>query len=146
MYEKEGEKTMNFRQEKGICFICAYAVIIGLCFIIIGIVHGSDNIDNKDIEVNTVSQKQTGVFTAYTASVEETDEDPTITASNQEVRNGIIANNCLPFGTKIKVKGRIYEVQDRMNERFGCNKFDIYMCDYYDAINFGRRELQYEII
>ena len=146
MYEKEGEEAMKLRQEKGICFICAYAVIIGLCFIIIGIVHGSDNIDNKDIEVNTVSQKQTGVFTAYTASVEETDEDPTITASNQEVRNGIIANNCLPFGTKIKVKGRIYEVQDRMNERFGCNKFDIYMCDYYDAINFGRRELQYEII
>jgi len=137
---------MKLRQEKGICFICAYAVIIGLCFVIVGIVHSFDNKDDKEMDVEIVSQKQVGVFTAYTASVDETDEDPTITASNQEVRKGIIANNCLPFGTKIKVKDRIYEVQDRMNERFGCNKFDIYMCDYYDAINFGRRELQYEII
>jgi 3D (Asp-Asp-Asp) domain-containing protein len=146
VYEKEGEKAMKLRQEKGICFICAYAVIVGLCFVIIGIVHSIDNKDDKEMDVKIVSQKRTGVFTAYTACVDETDEDPTITASNQEVRKGIIANNCLPFGTKIKVKDNIYEVQDRMNERFGCNKFDIYMCDYYDAINFGRRELQYEII
>jgi len=79
-------------------------------------------------------------------SLDETDNDPTITASNQVVRIGIIANNCLPFGTKIKVKDNIYEVQDRMHERYGCSKFDIYMCDYYDAINFGIKELPYEII
>ena len=137
---------MKVTQEKGICFICAYAVIIGICFVIVGIVHSFDNKDDKEIDVKIVSLEQTGVFTAYTASVDETDSDPTITASNQQVRKGIIANNCLPFGTKIKVNEKIYEVQDRMNERFGCNKFDIYMCDYYDAINFGRRELQYEII
>ena len=134
---------MKLRQEKWICFICAYAVIIGICFVIIGIVH---NDDNKDTDVEVVSQEQTGIFTAYTACVEETDSDPTITASNQVVRKGIIANNCLPFGTKIKVRNKIYEVQDRMHERFGCNKFDIYMCDRYDAVNFGIKELSYEII
>jgi 3D (Asp-Asp-Asp) domain-containing protein len=134
---------MKLSQEKGICFICAYAVIIGLCFVIIGIVHINDD---KDIDVEVLPQEQTGVFTAYTACVDETDSDPTITASNQVVRKGIIANNCLPFGTKIKVKNKIYEVQDRMHERFGCNKFDIYMCDRYDAINFGIKELSYEII
>lgn len=137
---------MKLQNEKGICFICAYAVIIGICFVIAGIVHGNGNNDNKEIEVKIVSQEQVGVFTAYTASVDETDNDPTITASNQEVRIGIVANNCLPFGTKVKVKNRIYEVQDRMNSRFGCDKFDIYMCDYSNAINFGRRALQYEII
>jgi 3D (Asp-Asp-Asp) domain-containing protein len=137
---------MKLRQEKGICFICAYAVIIGICFVIVGIVHSIDNKDDKGMDVKIVSPEQTGVFTAYTASVDETDSDPTITASNQVVRIGFIANNCLPFGTKIKVKDRIYEVQDRMNNRFGCDNFDIYMCDYSDAINFGRRELQYEII
>jgi 3D (Asp-Asp-Asp) domain-containing protein len=127
---------MKLMQEKGICFICAYAVIIGICFVIVGIVHSIDNKDDKEMDVITVSPEQTGVFTAYTASVAETDSDPTITASNQVVRKGIVANNCLPFGTKIKVNENIYEVQDRMNNRYGCDKFDIYMCDYYDAINF----------
>jgi len=137
---------MKLQNEKGICYICAYAVIIGIFFVIVGIVHSFDNKDDKEIDIKTVSQEMTGVFTAYTASVAETDSDPTITASNQEVRKGIIANNCLPFGTKVKVNNKIYEVQDRMNERFGCHKFDIYMCDYYDAVNFGIKELPYEII
>lgn len=137
---------MKLQNEKAICYICAYAVIIGICFVIVGIVHSFDNKDDKEMYVKVVSLEQTGVFTAYTARVAETDNDPTITASNQVVRKGIVANNCLPFGTKIKVHDTVYEVQDRMNERFGCNKFDIYMCDYYDAINFGRREMQYEII
>ena len=134
---------MKLRQDKWICCICAYAVIVGLCFIVIGIVQSEDS---KGTDVEMVSQEQTGVFTAYTACVDETDSEPTITASNQVVRKGIIANNCLPFGTKIKVKNKIYEVQDRMNGRFGCNKFDIYMCDHYDAVNFGIKELSYEII
>lgn len=137
---------MKLQNEKGICYICAYTVIIGIFFVTVGIVHNFDNKDDKEIDIETVSQELTGVFTAYTASIAETDDDPTITASNQEVRRGIIANNCLPFGTKIKVNDKIYEVQDRMNERYGCHKFDIYMCDYYDAVSFGIKELPYEII
>jgi 3D (Asp-Asp-Asp) domain-containing protein len=62
------------------------------------------------------------------------------------VRKGIIANNCLPFGTKIKVNNKIFEIQDRMNERYGCDNFDIYMTKYYKAIDFGRQTLEYEII
>jgi 3D (Asp-Asp-Asp) domain-containing protein len=142
-------REMKLGQEKGICIICAYAVIVGIFFLIAGIVHGNDDIDKKDVkalEVEVAQQEQVGVFTAYTACIEETDSDPTITASNQVVRVGIVANNCLPFGTKIKVKNKIYEVQDRMNARYGCNKFDIYMCEYSEAINFGIRELEYEII
>jgi len=131
---------MKLQNEKGICYICAYTVIIGIFFVTVGIVHNFDNKDDKEIDIETVSQELTGVFTAYTASIAETDDDPTITASNQEVRRGIIANNCLPFGTKIKVNDKIYEVQDRMNERYGCHKFDIYMCDYYDAVSFGIKE------
>ena len=141
---------MNLQNEKGICYICAYAVIIGIFFVIVGIVHSFDNKDDQlmdvKMDIKVASLEQKGIFTAYTASVAETDDDPTITASNQVVRKGIVANNCLPFGTKIKVNDKIYEVQDRMNERFGCDKFDIYMCDYYDAISFGRREMHYEII
>ncbi|MFZ5905889.1 MAG: hypothetical protein ACOYVJ_00590 [Nitrospirota bacterium] len=95
---------------------------------------------------STSSNKKIGIFTAYTADDAQTDSTPTITASNQRVQSGFIANNCLPFGTKIKVNGTIYEVQDRMHNRYGCDKFDIYMIDYSDAVNFGIRPLHYEII
>lgn len=87
-----------------------------------------------------------GFFTAYTATVSQTDSTPTITASNQRVREGIVANNCLPFGTKIKVNNRVFEIQDRMNSRYGCNTFDIYMTDYAEALDFGRQQFNYELI
>lgn len=131
-------------QEKGIFLICAYAVIIGLSFILVGI-FGIGNSTNIS-ESPSITQEKRGIFTAYNAEIYQTDSDPTITASNQMVRVGIVANNCLPFGTKIKVNDEVYEVQDRMNKRYGCNYFDIYMCDYYDAIKFGKRILTYEII
>jgi 3D (Asp-Asp-Asp) domain-containing protein len=97
---------------------------------------------------NFIREEKTlkGMFTAYTADGAQTDSSPTITASNQKVQEGIIANNCLPFGTKIKVNGKIYEVQDRMHDRYGCDNFDIYMHDYSRAVNFGIRPLKYEII
>lgn len=90
--------------------------------------------------------EKTGIFTAYTATVSQTDSTPTITANNKKVREGIIANNCLPFGTKIKVNNKVFEIQDRMNERYGCDNFDIYMSDYSKAIDFGKKKLQYELI
>ena len=131
---------MKKMKQEWIGFLCVYAVIVGIFFIILGL-------SNKaDTEKNLVAQQQKGVFTAYTASVDETDSEPTITASNQKVRRGIIANNCLPFGTRIKVNGKVYEVQDRMNERYGCDIFDIYMCDHPDAVEFGKKVLLYEII
>ena len=131
---------MKKMKEGWIGFICVYAVIVGVVFIILGLSC------KDDTENNIVLQHKRGIFTAYTASVDETDSDPTITASNQEVRTGIIANNCLPFGTRIKVNGKIYEVQDRMNGRYGCDKFDIYMCDHPDAVAFGKKVMLYEII
>lgn len=99
-----------------------------------------------EFRVETEALEQTGIFTAYTATAAETDSTPTITASNQKVRDGIAANNCLPFGTKIRVNDRIFEIQDRMNRRYGCENFDIYMWEYSEAIVFGRQKLKYEII
>jgi len=117
-----------------------YAVIVGVFLIIVCLSQKTDTGEKS------VPQQQKGIFTAYTASASETDSDPSITASNQTVRRGIIANNCLPFGTKIKIDDKIYEVQDRMHRRYGCDEFDIYMCEYPDAIEFGRKVLSYEII
>jgi len=89
---------------------------------------------------------ESGTFTAYNALPEQTDDTPEITASGKRVKEGIVANNCLPFGTKIAVEDQIFEVQDRMNKRYGCNNFDIFMWDYQAAIEFGVQELNYEVI
>jgi 3D (Asp-Asp-Asp) domain-containing protein len=85
-------------------------------------------------------------FSAYTARVEETDNDPITMASGRSVYDGAIANNCLPFGTRIEVNGKVKVVEDRMNSRYDCNHFDIFFSDYDEAIQFGRKELSYKII
>lgn len=87
-----------------------------------------------------------GEFSAYTADVAQTDADPFTMANGKKVFDGAIANNCLPFGTKIKIAGKVYTVSDRMNSRYGCKNFDIYFEDYSEAIKFGRKSLRYEVI
>ena len=126
---------MAIKQKVALFFLCK-VFIVGTLFLTV--IHGAET----DID----SPERTGIFTAYTASVFQTDSTPMITASNINVRKGIIANNCLPFGTKIKVNNKIFEIQDRMNRRYGCDHFDIYMTEYHEAIDFGRQTLKYEIV
>lgn len=116
---------------------------VAVALVLVGLVHLRAT---STALADSSPDEKTGVFTAYTAEVAQTDSTPTITASNQKVQTGFIANNCLPFGTKIKVNGTIYEVQDRMHDRYGCDKFDIYMVDYSEAVNFGIQPLKYELI
>ena len=87
------------------------------------------------------------VATVYGYSSEEsqTDDTPNITASGQKTRYGIIANNCLEFGTKIKIDDEIFEVQDRMNKRYGCEYFDIFFWSEDEAKQWGRRTIKIEI-
>jgi len=126
---------MAIKQKIALFFLCK-VVVIGMLFLTL----------RHSAEVDMDSPERNGIFTAYTASFFQTDSSPMITASNINVRKGIIANNCLPFGTKIKVNNKIYEIQDRMNKRYGCDSFDIYMTKNYKAIDFGRQTLKYEII
>lgn len=59
--------------------------------------------------------------TAYSSSPDETDDTPFETASMTEARDGIVAANFLPFGTKVLIPelfgDRIFIVEDRMHER-----------------------------
>jgi 3D (Asp-Asp-Asp) domain-containing protein len=87
-----------------------------------------------------------GEFSAYNAEVGQTDSDPFTMASGKKVYDGAIANNCLQFGTKVKVNGKIKVVEDRMNSRYDCNHFDIFMEDHDSAIEFGKKTLTYEIL
>lgn len=87
----------------------------------------------------------TGIVSAYTSDIAETDDTPTITASGKETSDGVAANNCLPFGSKFRIDGKEYEVWDRMNSRYGCDHFDIWMEHRVDALQFGRQEKMIEI-
>ena len=97
-------------------------------------------IEASEVLIPEVVNVISGQISAYTSDPSETDSTPNITASGVETRKGIIANNCLEFGTKVEIAGSEYEVQDRMNERYGCEYFDLWIEDKAEAINYGRRE------
>ena len=95
------------------------------------------------------------VVTAYTSRPEETDSTPTITASNKEVYDGLVANNCLPFGTKVRFPNlfgdKVFTVDDRMNRRYGCEAFDVWYGygsedDVRRAKMVSRRRTAYEVV
>jgi 3D (Asp-Asp-Asp) domain-containing protein len=81
------------------------------------------------------------IITAYSSTPEETDDTPFITAAGTPVRDGIVANNLLPFGTKIKVPeiygDKIFVVEDRMNRKKGDYHFDIWFPSHQEAEKFG---------
>ena len=89
---------------------------------------------------------KTAVVYAYNSEVGQTDGDPFTTASGSKVRPGIIANNCLKFGTKVEIAGKIYEVQDRMNSRYDCNTFDIWFADKAEALKWGKKTINVKIL
>lgn len=68
-------------------------------------------------------------ISTYQATPEQADEDHTVTASGLKVVPPppylVVANNSLPFGTKVKIRDRVYIVADRMNSRYGAHHFDI---------------------
>jgi 3D (Asp-Asp-Asp) domain-containing protein len=87
---------------------------------------------------------------AYTSRPRETDGSPFITADGSVVRDGIIATNVLPFGTKVRIPSlygdKIFEVHDRMNARY-YYRVDVWMPDLQDARQFGvKRGIEIEII
>jgi 3D (Asp-Asp-Asp) domain-containing protein len=88
-------------------------------------------------------------MTAYTSRPEETDDSPFITADGSHVRDGIVAANFLPFGTKVRIPklfgDKVFEVHDRMNKRYPY-KMDFWMEELNDARQFGVRRADIEIV
>lgn len=90
------------------------------------------------------------IATAYISVPEQTDDTPFITASGVTVRDGIIATNCLSFGTRVRFKeynpDKIYVVQDRMHSRFKCDRIDFWLdAPNSEAKEFGVKYLTMEI-
>ena len=90
------------------------------------------------------------VITAYSSTVGQTDSTPFITAAGTPVRDGVVANNLLAFGTKIKIPdlygNKIFVVEDRMNRKKGSNQFDIWFPGTALAKEFGVRITYIEIL
>lgn len=97
-----------------------------------------------------VMKKINVVATAYSPSIEETDDTPFVTASGANVREGIIASNLLPFGTKVRFPklfaNKIFIVEDRMHWRVSNNNVDIFFFSKQDALNFGARYTEMEVL
>ena len=94
--------------------------------------------------------KKSGVVTAtaYNSMESQCDSTPWITASGTRCKEGVIAANFLPFGTKVLIEGfpnQVFVVEDRMNRRYKY-RIDIWMRYYKDAIKFGRRKIRYHIL
>ena len=87
--------------------------------------------------------------TGYSSSIDETDGDPFTTASGKGVRDGIVATNLLPFGTKVRIPeefgDKVFVVEDRMHRRFP-NRIDIWFPSKSEAREFGKKNLEIEIL
>lgn len=90
------------------------------------------------------------IITGYSSTVWQTDDTPFITASGSYVRDGIIANNYLRFGTKVRIPRlfgeKIFVVEDRMNWQKGNYHFDIWFEGYWQALNFGVKSTYIEVL
>lgn len=97
---------------------------------------------------STHYKKMVVEVTAYSSTVDQCDGDPFTTANGTRVRDGIIATNALPFGTRVKFPktfgDKIFVVTDRMNSRY-TTRMDIWFENRADAIKFGIKNLEVEI-
>lgn len=89
------------------------------------------------------------IVTAYSSTPEQTDDTPFITAAGTTVRDGIIAANFLPFGTRVKLPeiygDKVFTVEDRMHPR-KVYQVDIWFPTYSEAKNFGAQSSAVEIV
>jgi len=107
-------------------------------------------VSNPNIPDPDVTRKINVVITAYSSTIGETDDTPDITALGTHVRDGIIANNSLPFGTKIRIPelygDKVFTVEDRMSWKKGDYHFDIWFPSHEEAENFGAEWTYIEIL
>jgi len=86
------------------------------------------------------------LITAYSSSIDETDNTPSVTAYNTQTREGIVACNWLEKGTKTYIEGLGWFVaedrlSDKMARRYGYDVIDIWMPSKKEAIEFGIKVL-----
>ncbi|SRR3989339_432814 len=86
--------------------------------------------------------------TAYNSLPNQTDDTPWITAMGTRCREGVVASNFLPLGTKVMIEGfgeRVFVVEDRMHTRFS-DRIDVWFRGYNDAMKYGKRDIDFYIV
>ena len=95
-------------------------------------------------------RKMMVVVTGYSSTIDQTDSDPFITAAGTWVRDGIVANNMLPFGVKVRIPelygDKVFVVEDRMNWVKGNYHVDIWFASHSEALNFGAKITYIEVL
>lgn len=108
-----------------------------------------DEPENPSDVIMLSPRRESVMLTAYSSTYFECDGNPFRTASGTSVRDGIVATNFLPFGTKIKIPeifgDKIFVVEDRMAKRYW-KTIDIWMPSYQQALNFGVKYSEIEIL
>ena len=88
-------------------------------------------------------------LSAYNSMENQTDGSPYSTAIGSLTRDGVVASNNLPIGTRVRFPDyfgdKEFRVEDRMNTRYQ-NNIDIWMEDYKEAVKFGRRYAKIEVV
>lgn len=86
--------------------------------------------------------------TAYSSTPDQTDSTPFITASGTRVRDGVLAANFLPIGTRVKIPeiygDKVFIVEDRMNARY-FKRADIWMETRAEAKKWGVKYVTLEV-
>lgn len=89
------------------------------------------------------------VVTAYSSSPDETDSTPHITAAGTRTREGVVAANLFPLGTRLKIPelfgDRVLVVEDRMHGRF-TERLDVWMPSKWLALRFGKKQAEVEVV
>lgn len=94
------------------------------------------------------------VLTAYNSEVGQCDDTPCITANGFNLcKNGkedSIAMNGIKMGTRVRIPSlfgeKVFVVRDRMNSRYNITRADVWMLERSDAIKFGAKRAQIEVL
>lgn len=92
------------------------------------------------LEMISCPEKIKAKISYYTASKDETDDSPCLTADGTFIclaKENIIASNWLTFGSLVNIDGVVYRVADRMAKRFGKPYLDILVSSQKEAIKKG---------
>ena len=93
--------------------------------------------------------KMSVTMTGYSSTPDQTDDTPFTTASGTTVRDGVVAANFLPFGTKVMIPklfgNKIFIVEDRMHQRFS-DRMDLWFAERESAVKFGKRTAEIVVL
>ncbi len=107
----------------------------------------------KQLEEERLNQEPAATVymmaSAYNSVPGQTDGSPFRTASLTQTREGVIASNYFPIGTKLRIPDhfgdQVFRVEDRMNPRY-TKTLDIWMEEVSDAKQWGRRHIKVEVV